>query len=123
MIILILKLLEIFQYVFISFFISLFITNFLNNHLYPLLLNNSDKINTRLYVNITIYLFILSSVYYFLARYIKRIPFVLKFLEKYTGYISSMKNENARGTELGIAFIFFNNQNNFKNLIDIFFNK
>ena len=120
--IIILKLLEIFQYVFLSFFSGLIVSNFLNKYITLLdeNKNNNDK-NSKinLYIKITIYLFILSTVYYFIHKYIPKIPFILKFLEKHTKYISSLKNENIRGTTLGIDFILFNQQNEFKKIINM----
>ena len=59
--IIILKLLEIFQYVFLSFFSGLIVSNFLNKYITLLdeNKNNNDK-NSKinLYIKITIYLFI-----------------------------------------------------------------
>jgi hypothetical protein len=116
--IIILKLLEIFQYVFLSFFSALIISNFLNKYMILLDENNeNNKIN--LYIKVTIYLFVLSTVYYFIHKYIPKIPFILKFLEKRTNYICSLKNENIRGTTLGIDFILFNQQNEFKKIINM----
>jgi hypothetical protein len=117
--ILIFKLLEIFQYVFLSFFISLFVADYLNKYLFPLLIKSTDYI----YVKVTFYLFILSSVYYFINRYVTQIPFILRFHSKYVGYIPSLKKENIRGSQLGLGFIFFAQQDNFKNLVNLLFNK
>ena len=121
MIILILKLLEIAQYVIISFFVTLFISDYLNNNIFPLIIPNENDMIINLYLKSIFYLFILSTIFYFINKYVPKIPFILSFLEKYTGYVSSLKNENIRGSSLGISFIYFSRQNNFNNFIDIFY--
>lgn len=117
MIIYLFKLLEIFQYVLLSFIISLIVANFLNNTIFPYIVTNKYHIILK----VTIYLFILSSIYYLITRYVSRIPFILGFLAKKYGYKPSLKNENIRGTELGVGFIFFSQQNKFKSLVDMLF--
>lgn len=111
---LLLNLLEVFQYVFVSFIITLFITNILNKYLYPELSNDKTP---YIYINSLLYLFILSSIYYLLLKYIPKIPFILK----HNKYIPSLNSENIRGTELGISFVFFHHLNKFKDLIEKLF--
>jgi hypothetical protein len=112
-----LNLIEVFQYVFIAFIVTLIITNLLNKYLYPKLSPKKESI-IRLYLNTLICLFVLSSVYYLLLKYIPKIPFAFPFLKK---YIPSLNNENLRGTELGISFVFFHHLNKFKDLIEKLF--
>lgn len=118
MIIYLFKLLELFQYVLLSFIISLFIAKYLNYYVFPEVVTNKYHI----FLKIAFYLFILTFFYYFITRYIVKIPFFLNPIAKKFGYKPSYRNENVRGTQLGIGFIFFSQQNKFKNLIEYLFN-
>lgn len=108
------KLLEIFQYVLIAFVISFLISEFFNNYIFAYIIKNKNFI----YFKLAFYLFLLSTVYYLLLKFIPKIPFVLEAIAKKFGYKTSFKNENIRGTQLGIGFIFFSQQNKFKELMN-----
>ena len=77
-------------------------------------MNNKNFI----YFKVAFYLFLLSTVYYLILKFIPKIPFVLEPIAEKFGYQTSFKNENIRGTQLGIGFIFFSQQNKFKELME-----
>lgn len=116
--ILIFKLIEIWQYVLIGFIVGFLASKFLDRYLYDRLNKNFNK----LFV-VMIYLFLLSSIYYLLIKYMKDIPFILHPISKQFKYIPSFHNENIRGITLGIGFIYFTQQPRFTELINELYNE
>ena len=117
--ILVFKLLEIFQFVLISFYVSLFITDYYNDILYDYLYKffKKDKNKITVHLFVVLYLFILSTTFFFINKFLKYIPFVFRDYGKKYGYISSFKKENIIGIGLGITIIYLPKQNKFQKLI------
>ena len=119
------KLLEIFQFVVLAFYLSLFITDYYNDvlykQLYKIFENPVYKLNIHLFV--IIYLFILSTTFFFIYKILKYVPFILKDYAKKYGYISSFKKENVIGIGLGVTIIYLPKQTNFQNLIKKLYDK
>ena len=117
--ILVFKLLEIFQFVLISFYVSLFITDYYNDILYDYLYKffKKDKNKITVHLFVILYLFILSTTFFFINKFLKYIPFIFKDYSKKYGYISSFKKENMIGVGLGITIIYLPKQVKFQKLI------
>lgn len=121
----IIKLIEIFQYTLLSFIIAFFVSILIDKYIFKnriITKIDGDKIKVKNITYILIYLFILSTSYYYIIKYVTKIPFILSPFVDYFGYIPSLKNENKRGAALGTGFIFFREQNNFAKLIEKLFN-
>ena len=115
--ILLFKLIEIFQYLLLALILAGGVSNFLNNTVFPYVIKSSNL----LYLKMMGYLFILSSISYFITKYIPKIPFLFHRLGKSFGYITSMKNENIRGAEIGAGLLFYSHQTTFRHMMNELF--
>ena len=113
------KLLEIFQFSAISFILSLYLTNIANDIIFDFIYNMFyKKTLINLLIISILYIFILSIIFYFINKLLKKIPFIFKNVSKKYGYIESLKDENMIGISLGLSFIYFTNHGKLNNLID-----
>lgn len=118
--ILIFKFLEIFQFSAISFILSLYLTNIANDIIFDLIYNIFyKKTLINLLIISILYVFVLSIIFYFINKLLKKIPFIFKNVSKKFGYIESLKDENIIGISLGLSFIYFTNHDKLNHLIDI----
>ena len=113
------KFLEIFQFSAISFILSLYLTNIANDIIFDFIYNMFyKKTLINLLIISILYIFILSIIFYFINKLLKKIPFIFKNVSKKYGYIESLKDENMIGISLGLSFIYFTNHDKLNNLID-----
>lgn len=101
------KLLEINQYMLISFFLTLLLGSFINR-LFPIL--DENKSTLRLLFEITYQLLFMTTSIYYIKKISSNIPFLFKpFLSYYNiPYIPSKKNESMYGIILGTSFMIDN---------------
>lgn len=113
------KFLEIFQFSAISFILSLYLTNIANDIIFDFIYNMFyKKTLINLLIISILYIFILSIIFYFINKLLKKIPFIFKNVSKKYGYIESLKDENMIGISLGLSFIYFTNHDKLNNLIN-----
>ena len=113
------KFLEIFQFSTISFILSLYLTNISNDIIFDFIYNMFyKKTLINLLIISILYIFVLSIIFYFINKLLKKIPFIFKNVSKKYGYIESLKDENMIGISLGLSFIYFTNHDKLNNLID-----
>ena len=82
--------------------------------------NKQQERGWYLFFNVFIQSIFIIIVSYYIPKFIKLIPFIFKFTDK---YIVDFKNESERPIAIALSFAFIGLQKNYKNRIETLFRK